>query len=185
VPFRSGGQLFYRNRSALPRARLMSRYRLVDTLPGGDDLDSFLDGVQAGQIAVDSLVVLDREPVPTPLAAGEPLPAPEFLSDGLNEVVLRTAAPVPALLLLADMTIPGWSVTVDGQTAELLRADLILRAVALPAGEHEIRFVYRDPAVRRGLLLSLLGVAVLLLLGILPRWVPALRGMSPPGREVG
>jgi hypothetical protein len=178
-PFTSGGQLFYRNRTALPRARLLTDYRLADTLPGGDALGPFLDAIQSGEQPVASVAVLDRKPSPAPTATPEPLPLPEFLVDDLNEVVLRTSAPVPALLLLADMTVPGWSVTVDGQAAELLRADLVLRAVALPAGEHEVHFRFQDPAVNRGLLLTLLGVACLLLLWVLPVWIPALRGAPP------
>jgi hypothetical protein len=96
------------------------------------------------------------------------LPSPEFILDGLNEVVLRTRAPVPALLLLADMLVPGWQVEVDGQPAPLLTADLILRAVALPAGEHRIRFYYNDPAVHKGLTVTLCGLVGVLALLVIP-----------------
>jgi len=162
----------------------MSHYILAETLPASDDLDTFLDGVQADRIPVDNVVVLPRSPDPAPLPSAEPLPTPEFLVDGLNEVVLRTSAPVPALLVLADVIVPGWSATVDGKPAELLAADLILRAVALPAGEHEVHFYYRDPAVRLGLWLTLVGVVCLLVLWALPGWVPAFRGLQPP-RQAG
>jgi len=184
--FESGNLPFYENRSVLPRARLMSHYMLAEELPGGDDLGSFLDGVQSGRIPVDSLVVVDRVPDPSPHPATEPLSTPEFVFDGLNEVILRTNAPVPALLLLADMTIPGWRVDVDGQPAELLRADLILRAVALTPGEHEVRFTYHESSLQRGLMLTLLGVVCWLILLILPKWVPAMRGetsLRSAGRE--
>ena len=92
------------------------------------------------------------------------------MRDGLDEVVLRAVAPVPALLLLADMYAPGWKVYVDGQQRPLLRADLCLRAVALSAGEHEVRFLYRDPAVRRGLMISLAGLAGIAVLFLWPVW---------------
>jgi hypothetical protein len=118
-------------------------------------------------------------PDPLPQPSAEPLPAPEFVFDGLNEVILRTAAPVPALLLLADMTIPGWRVVVDGQPAELLQADLILRAVALPPGEHEVRFTYHESSLRRGLVLTLIGVVCWLILLVLPQWIPTMRDGAP------
>lgn len=164
--------VLYRNEAALPRARLASSWRLASALPDGDALEPFLDALQAGRLDVASTVTLDRPPTPAPQPAAQPLPPVEFVTDGLDEVVLRTDAPVPALLLLADMHAPGWRVEVDGQDAELLVADLVLRAVALEAGPHTVRFHYGDPSVRTGLLLSvagLLGVAVLILFPLLRR----------------
>jgi hypothetical protein len=117
--------------------------------------------------------VLDRAPEPAPVAAASPPPAPEFVTDDLGEVVLRTTAPGPTVLLLADMAAPGWSVEVDGRPATPLRGDLVLRAVAVPGGAHTVRWSYRDPWLRRGLALSGLGSAALLLL--LAPW-PALPG---------
>lgn len=196
-PLYRGSAFLYENRAALPRARLVSEYVLASDLPRGENLDAFLDGVQAGSIPVAARVVLDREPMPspqpvssptsasglpptpqpgssppTPPAAASPaaasLPVPEFLQDGLDEVILRTSAEQPAILVLADMMAPGWRVEVDGRPAELLRADFILRAVALPGGEHEVRFSYGDPAVRRGLILTLIGLGCVLVLLCLP-----------------
>jgi hypothetical protein len=56
------------------------------------------------------------------------------------------------------MDAPGWRVHVDGDERPLLRADLALRAVALDAGSHEVRFSYHDPSVRTGLTLSMIGL---------------------------
>ncbi|MCP4572414.1 MAG: YfhO family protein [bacterium] len=174
-----GRTALHRNRAALPRARLVTAWRRASALPEGDALEPFLDAIQAGRLDVTSTVTLDREPVPAPGETANPLPAVEFLTDGLNEVVLETTAPVPALLLLADMMAPGWRVEVDGRPAELLTADLVLRAVALEAGRHTVRFHYSDPSVRTGLLLSLtglLGVAVLILFPFLRRRLAASPG---------
>jgi len=82
----------------------------------------------------------------------------------MNEVVLETQSPVPALLLLSDMMAPGWRVQVDGQDTELLAADLVLRAVALEAGSHTVRFHYTDSSVRAGLNLSVSGMILVILL---------------------
>jgi len=157
-PLVAAGLHAYRNRAALPRARLVSSWRLRDSLPYGDDLNSFLVAIQSGRHPYRDEVVLEEKPDPAPESADRPLAAPEFVRDGLEEVVLRTTAPVPALLLLADMGAPGWRVFVDGDERPLLRADLALRAVALEAGRHEVRFAYHDPSVRIGLTLSLIGL---------------------------
>ena len=72
-----------------------------------------------------------------------------------EEVVVRTAAPYAGILVLGDTFYPGWRAEVDGVDVRILRANLSQRAVPLEAGTHEVRFVFRSPAVGRGLLISL------------------------------
>jgi len=103
-----------------------------------------------------------------PSNTSEQLPLPIFLKDGLQEVVLQVNSPVPALLLLSDMMVPGWKVEVDGQSAPLLQADLVLRAVAVEAGEHTVSFTYDDPGVRRGLTLSIIGASMVTFMFLVP-----------------
>jgi len=170
-----GNLTVYRNRSALPRARLVHAWR-----PQGEEsLEQFLDAVQGGRLDPGAVVTLDAAPEPAPAAPQAPATAEAaFTVDAMDEVVLTAGASTPAVLVLADMAYPGWEVTVDGEPATLLRADHVLRAVALPAGRHEVRFTFRDPSLRRSLLVTAAGalaVAVLLVLGRL--------GTSPPRRD--
>lgn len=178
-PVMSGESTLYRNLSALPRARLVGEWA-----PVSGDLAGFLDRLQAGRESVGHRVLLDRAPSPAPVASATPLPEVAYVRDELNEVVLRAAPPVPSVLVLADLWLPGWSVTIDGSPAPLLVADHMLRAVALPAGEHEVRFFYRDPALRRGLTATICGVAAILVLAFAGS-VPALRRrFTGRGRDV-
>lgn len=162
-PFHADGMILYRNRSALPRARLVDSW-----LPQSGSLDDFLEEIRSGRRDPAGPVTLDRRPSPEPVAGAEPLPPVEFVDDGVDEVVLSAAPPRPALLVLADMNAPGWGAEVDGEPADLLAADHVLRAVALPAGEHRVRFVFHDPALRTGLILTAAGVLAALAL-LLPR----------------
>jgi hypothetical protein len=155
----AGGTMVYPVADPWPRARLYDRWQPASLLPAGDDLPPLLDAIASGEHDPAAGPVLLREPSPAPQPGPEPLARPRFLRDGLDEVVLAVQTPRPALLLLADLWAPGWEVTVDGEPAPLLRADLALRAVALPAGAREVRFTYHDPALRRGVLLALAGLA--------------------------
>ena len=71
----------------------------------------------------------------------------------------------PGYLLLTDAYFPGWAATVDGRPAEILRADVMFRAVALPPGAQEVVFTYAPGSVTVGLWVS--GVAWVALGGAL------------------
>jgi uncharacterized membrane protein YfhO len=78
--------------------------------------------------------------------------------------------------LLTDTFYPGWQATVDGQPAEIQRADLMFRAVRLEPGTHQVVYRYQPASVHWGMWISV--VALVLCLGAL---VWALR----PRRVVG
>ena len=51
----------------------------------------------------------------------------------------------PGIGVFSEVYFPwGWKATIDGQPAELARVNYILRAMAIPAGEHEITMTF-DP----------------------------------------
>ncbi len=158
TPIVSGSRVAYTNRAALPRARLVH-----DWLPAEGDLAGYLDALQEDRARPMERVRLDRPPEPAPRPAEEPPPAVTWRVDGLDEIVLHAEPATPAVLVLADMWMPGWSVAVDGEPAELLVADHALRAVALSAGPHEVRFAYTDPSVKQGLTVSAAGGFLILL----------------------
>lgn len=68
-----------------------------------------------------------------------PVPA-ETVADGPNRVVVRVNAPRTGYLVLSDVYYGGWSATVDGRSAPLLRADWTFRAVPVGPGAHVIVF---------------------------------------------
>jgi hypothetical protein len=88
------------------------------------------------------------------------------------------------LALFSDIWYPEyWVATIDGEEVEILRANYILRALKLPAGEHEIIFEYRDSSSGTSNTLALLS-SLLLLIG-----APALiffdsRKNKPGGEDI-
>ena len=106
-----------------------------------------------------SVTLLEKDPGLVPTAEGRA----KISEYGLNRVVVETDAPGAALLRLADLDFPGWRVTIDGRPGEVLRADYMLRAVALPPGPHRVIFEFHDLAFERGLTISI--VALVLILG--------------------
>lgn len=102
-------------------------------------------------------------------------------------VVLRVSSGRPAMLVLADARFPGWTARIDGAATPLVRADLVLRAVAVAPGPREVVFEYNPLAVRLGVWMSaaalIVGAALALGPLVCRRWrgVPS-SSLSPrPG----
>ena len=78
-------------------------------------------------------------------------------------VDLRVNAPAPAILVLRDAFYPGWAATVNGEPTPIYRANLLFRAVALPAGESAVVFRF-EPALWRAALY--IGLALWIIAGM-------------------
>jgi uncharacterized membrane protein YfhO len=64
------------------------------------------------------------------------------------------------LVVLTDQWYPGWTATVDGRDAPILRVDTALRAVAVGPGSHTIEYRYAPRWPVRGLGVTALTAAL-------------------------
>ena len=92
-----------------------------------------------------------------------------------------------AYAVFVEQYADGWSATVDGRPAPLLRANVTARAVPVPAGRHTIAMDFRVPGLPVGAALTLLGAALLLLLWLAPRlpWATRAQASQPGGTGQG
>jgi hypothetical protein len=76
-----------------------------------------------------------------------------------------------ALAVFVEQYDRGWSATVDGQPAPVLRANLAMRAVPLAPGRHQVVLTFSPPGLRTGIILSLAALVawLALLLGLFVR----------------
>ncbi len=95
---------------------------------------------------------------------------------------LRVGTTGPALLVVSENWFPGWVAEVDGEPAEVRRANLTLQAVEIPsAGEHAVTLRFTAPTVGSALRLSVVASAITVLLFALsyvrglPSWLPLAR----------
>lgn len=69
-----------------------------------------------------------------------------------------------AILVVTDAYYPGWKATIDGLPTQVWRANYALRAVVVPAGEHEVRYIYDPLSLRLGVGISTASISLLLIL---------------------
>jgi uncharacterized membrane protein YfhO len=73
---------------------------------------------------------------------------------------IQTASAVPSVLLLNDRWDAAWRATVDGRETPILRANYLMRGVAVPAGDHTVEFLYAPPMRMLWVTLSAMAVAL-------------------------
>ena len=78
-----------------------------------------------------------------------------------HQVELRVVAPEPGLVVLSQTFYHPWRAEVDGRSATLWHANHAFQALEVPAGAHEVRFMYADKVFRYGSLVSCLTLATL------------------------
>jgi hypothetical protein len=104
---------------------------------------------------------------PPPVAASPNTPAdpiPEVMSVKLNSLYLRLHSPRPGLLYIADSYYDGWSAKVNGRPSEIYIANYGFRAVAVPAGNVEVRLSYLPVGFTTGACVSVASLVIALLL---------------------
>ncbi len=168
--FRGRRSLVYELQGAYPRAYLVSDYESVP--------DS---------LAIDRLLSPEFDPAARAiLEPGAQLPVAssegrvEWIERGVNQSRLRVTTSGPAILVLADNYYPAWRARVDTEPAPVLLADYNLRAVPVPAGDHEVTIYYRSPLFQRAVWTT--SLSLVLVLGVIAASLTKrLRADAEPG----
>jgi hypothetical protein len=152
----------YQNARSLPRAWLTLDARVLDDA-------SMLQVIRTGALPDGSkwdplhTALIEAEPA-TPLAVTAEDGRVEINGYEANRVNLQAHSNGNSILVLSENYYPGWRVYVDGQAAELLRVNYTSRGVQIPAGDHQVSFIYRPWSVMGGLMVSLLTAVGLVVL---------------------
>ncbi|RME76970.1 MAG: hypothetical protein D6784_04705 [Chloroflexi bacterium] len=144
----SGDVKIYENLDVLPRAYIVHQAQIVS-----NDEAAIAALTDPAFVPGQSLVRVARPgEAPGVETRGHPSPTDraEFLRYRPEEVVIRARLDSPGWLVLSDTAYPGWQVWVDSRPAEILTANLMFRAVALPPGEHTITFRYTPRSLKMG-----------------------------------
>jgi hypothetical protein len=150
----------WENPHPLPRAFLVHAARVVA-------------GEAAEQRALAQLdprrwALVDRAPSISslPVDSSSPIDPARVVLATRDALRIETDATTAGVLVLSEAFYPGWSATVDGRPATLLRADYAFRGVALEAGPHRVELRYRPKPVYLGLGISAAALLVLLVLAL-------------------
>lgn len=169
VVFENGSVRVLENLHAAPRVWVAGNMRLVNS-------EESMSLLSDDAIAVAETVLLqeapgiDTPPI-SPLVAG----TASFASYEPDRIVVNADLTQPGYLVLNEPFDHGWKAWVDGKPVPVLQANVVMRAVIVPAGSHVVVFAYEPAALTLGLWVTIAAAAgwLLLLLATLfayPRW---------------
>ena len=87
----------------------------------------------------------------------------------INRIELETTSSKPVWLVAGEVFYPGWKAKVDGEKAEIYKANYVLRAVPVNSGRHTLVMEYDPWTFRLGALITLVtifGILVWFLLSL-------------------
>jgi hypothetical protein len=165
-------------------AWLVDRYDVVDRpwtnrdeIDGSKDAASLMWRTEAADFHPEREAVVDQAPhladgrilstsVVEPRVNSTPI---EWLGYGPNGFELKVNSDRDALLVVSELWYPGWRATVNGQLTDIVRADWLLRAIAVPRGPVLVRFQYRPKSLLIGSAFCFFGFSLAIIL-LLPRF---------------
>jgi hypothetical protein len=142
------------NREALPRAWIVHSAKQATPEEALKMLDS-------GEVDPRQTALLERS-VPDLSPPNDPSSDRASVTTyKAGRIELETSTGAPGLLVLSEVYYPAWKAYVDGERVPLYRADYLLRAVPVPAGEHTVELRYESWTLRVGTVISLLSGLIL------------------------
>ena len=145
VSWRFADHAWARVPGPLPRARLVSDVRVSRDVASD---------IRAIDIASTALVGAPIVP-----SVGPPGDA-HVTIDRPGRIVVHTAAPEAQLLLLTERFHDGWRADVSGQAAAPIRVNGDFLGCVVPAGTHDVTWVFAPSSVRRGAALTVVGLVL-------------------------
>ncbi len=152
----SGDVKVYENRDVLPRAFMVYDWAWVD------DVETAVSTMQSPDFDPSKTAVFIGDGSP-PTAVDFPQNNVTITSTTPERVVVQVDSARVGYLLLTDANYAGWEVEVNGRLTPIIDADILFRAVAIPAGTSEVIFTFAPSSYKLGLVIT---IGMLLLLGI-------------------
>lgn len=165
------------NPSALGNAWFVENIQVVNT--NREELDA-IDSIDLSQNAIIHNEFANELSGFDPAKSGDI----QLTSYTPDEMVYKSNAPSDQLAVFSEVWYgpnKGWQAFIDGKEVPHYRANYILRAMKVPAGEHEIKFQFNPSSYKTGEMISLLFslIIVLMLLYGIYLWLTTPPAMLP------
>jgi len=85
-----------------------------------------------------------------------------------NELTYKISSDNGGVVVFSEIYYPGWKATIDGNISMISRADYVLRALEVPAGEHNVVFEFRPSSLKITDTISIVALVLMFLMFLIP-----------------
>ena len=157
LPLQGGERLPVRNPYAIGNAWFVNEIQTVD------NANEEIDALHHIDPAVTAVVDKKFAAVIGDAAAPDSTAAVVLTDYEPNALKYRASSRNGGAVVFSEIFYPGWEATIDGKSVEHGRADYVLRAMHVPAGEHVIEFVFDPKSIHTTEAVSYCAFALLLI----------------------
>ncbi len=159
---KAGGYYLYRDPLPNPRAILVHEIEVVaDKEIAYQKLSSPNFNMQRTALLDDSL----PDDFTPPLPYNQGAETAQIMHLSPNRVEIDVRAETDAVLVISDSFMTGWSATVNGKAAPIVRANQIMRAVPCPKGEYTVVMTYLPASFIIGAIVSIISIIAISAVG--------------------
>jgi hypothetical protein len=145
--------------------RAMGNAWFVDTLKIVDNPD--MESAALNEINFATTAVLDRKFenfANNNITREDSIASIELLSYAPNKLEYQSVSSIDKTAVFSEIYYPyGWKTYIDDEPVEHFRVNYVLRALNIPAGEHNIRFEFRPDAIYKGERVSFAFIVIMFL----------------------
>lgn len=153
------GNLYDVNPGALGNAWLIDNVTYVDT---PDSEMNALDTLNTGKYAVADKAFREIIGNATPKNPGDTIYETKYAP---NKLTYKSHSSKDNVAVFSEIYFPwGWTATIDGKVAPIGRVNYVLRAMRVPAGDHEIVFTFDPQSLKTTNTIAMVSVIAIFLL---------------------
>jgi hypothetical protein len=156
----------YESKSIFPRAFLVNNFQMADSYESAQNMIKNSNFDLQHQVILETPLSKDQSDLIKSSVLDNNSKV-EIISYDANKVTIHTSSNEPSLLVFTDTYYPGWKGFVDGTESPIHRADGLVRAIFVPAGNHIVEFSYLPKSFTLGVSISFITATILLSLIIL------------------
>lgn len=153
VAFEDGSVAVLESKSVLPRAFMVYDWEILE------DKDNILSKLLDKNYPLAKKIILEEKPkvFTSKLEATSEV---KYLEYKEQESTLEVKTNNDGLLFVSEAYYPDWKAYVDGKETKVYRADFAFRAIEIPKGIHEVRYLYKPRSFFNGLKISVFSFVV-------------------------
>lgn len=145
--------------SVLENKSVLPRYFMVYDWEKEEDEVKLYSNIISDDYSAGKVVYLNKEIFGTVKKGENSVTIKKYLN---QESELEVYTENAGILFSSDLYYPGWKAFIDSKETEIIKANNAFRAIYVPSGKHDIKFIYKPDSFKKGLYISIFSLLIII-----------------------